>query len=265
MARAQHRVLAEAVIDRFSPGRQAEFSRVGVVAVEHGEARRRTAGALEQALLGGEIRFHGAVKIQVVAGQVGEDRGVEGQAVHASQLQRVRRDFHGDVGPAFRFQFGEQPHQVERFRSGIGRRQDTAGQVILDGPDKRRGGAGGAQHGVDQVAGGRLPVSPGDAGQLEAFVGTAVEIARGQGERAPAVLHLEPGAVKPVGGRRFADDDDSAARPGIGGEAAAVDPASREREKRIAGLNPPGIVLETGDLQARELLPERLHQSGARE
>ena len=165
-----------------------------VVAIEHGVARRRAAGAFEEQLLGGEVGFHVAVKIQMVARQVGEDGGVEVEAVDAAQCQGVGGDLHGDVRAARAFQFGEQAQQIERFRRRVDRLEHAAGQVILDGADHRGGLAGGAQHRIDQVRGGGLAVGPGDAGESEALVGPPEEIARGERERLPAVLHLNPAA-----------------------------------------------------------------------
>ena len=58
------------------------------------------AGAFEKQLLGGEVALHVAMEIQMIARQVGEDRGVEVEAVHAAQRQGVGGDFHGDVRAA---------------------------------------------------------------------------------------------------------------------------------------------------------------------
>jgi len=87
VAGAKVRIRPEAIPDH--PCLRVEFdaARVFVVAVEHGKRGRWRACAGKQQLFRGEIGVHGAVEIQVVAGQVGEDRGVEVQAIHPAQRQ----------------------------------------------------------------------------------------------------------------------------------------------------------------------------------
>ena len=56
---------------------------------------------LEEAALGGEVRLHVAVEVEVIARQVGEDAGGKPQAVGAAQRQRVRRHLHHAGAAAF--------------------------------------------------------------------------------------------------------------------------------------------------------------------
>jgi hypothetical protein len=144
MARAQIRLGSQAVPEGFRLGIQLDFAGVRIVAIEHREFRRRTAGSHEKALLGGEVRFHGAVIVQVIARQIGKHHGMKLHAVDASQVERVRGNFHGNVRPAGLLELAEQAHQVERFRSGVDGWKHAAGNVILDGPDHGGGLAGGA-------------------------------------------------------------------------------------------------------------------------
>ena len=79
--------------------------------------------------------------------------------------------------------------------------------------------AGGAQHGIDQVGGGGLAVGAGDAGERDPLVRPAVEIARGERQRLPAVLHLDPAARETPGGAGDSlDHRHRAARQRVGGE-----------------------------------------------
>ncbi len=91
------------------------------------------------------------------------------------------------------FQFGEEPVQIERFGRSVHRRQHAPRQMILDGADQRGGLARGAQDGIDQIRCGGLAVGAGDAGESDALVGTAVEIARGQSQGLAAVFDFNPG------------------------------------------------------------------------
>ena len=239
-----------------------------VVAIEHGERRRRRAGAFEQLLLGREVGFHRAVKIQVIAREIGEDGGVEAQAVHAPQLQRVRGDLHGGVGAAKLLEFGEEPHEIERFRRGVDGRQYAIRQMIFDGSDQRRSVTRGAQNGIDQEAGGGLAVGSGDAGEAEAFVRLAVEVARGEGERLASVLDLNPSIGVEISFARrfrFASDGDGAAFHGARRERASIGAGSGKCEEQEAGLDAARIVIEPAHLFGRERGRERLLQPYARE
>ena len=114
--------------------------------------------------------------------------------------------------------------------------QDAARQVIFDGADHRGGLAGRAQHRIDQVRGGGLAVGAGDAGEKQAFVGPAEEIARRQRQRLAAVRHLNPAAGE-IGGRGgFAGHGHGAARQRIGRELASVGLTAGEgKEERLPG------------------------------
>src|ERR1035438_2942546 len=122
-----------------------------ILVIEHGYAGRSSAGACEEQLLGGEVGVHVAVKIQVVARQVGEDGSVEVETVDAAEGEGVRGHLHGDVRPAGAFQLGEQAQKVERFRGGVDGFQDAARQVVFDCPDHGGGFSAGAEYRIDEV------------------------------------------------------------------------------------------------------------------
>ena len=69
---------------------------------------RARAGAFKQAALGGEIVLHGVVKIEMVAGEIGEDGRGEAAAPQAIERQRVRAGFEHRVRAAFAHDFGEE-------------------------------------------------------------------------------------------------------------------------------------------------------------
>src|ERR1035438_8408248 len=189
--RAHRGALSESEPQHFALAREFHAAAPFVIAVQHGPSGRPRDGAGEQQLLGGEIILHGVMEIQVVAREIGEDGRVESQAVNAAQRQGVRRHFHDCMRAARGFQFCEETVQVERFRRGVDGRQDAPGQMVLDGPDQRGGFAGGAQNGIDQIRRGGFAVGAGDAGEGDALVRMAIEIAGGQRQRVTAVRKLE--------------------------------------------------------------------------
>src|SRR5664280_1508987 len=115
VARAQNGLRAESVPQHFGLGMHLDAARPLIVAIEHGVARRGSAGAGEEQLLGGEVSFHIAMKIEMVARQVGENRGVEVETVNAAEREGVGGDLHGDVRAAGAFQLAQQTQKVERF------------------------------------------------------------------------------------------------------------------------------------------------------
>jgi hypothetical protein len=58
-----------------------------IVGVEHGDARSRIDGAVEEQALGGEVFFHRLVIVEMVAGEVGEDSHVEVDAGGAALVE----------------------------------------------------------------------------------------------------------------------------------------------------------------------------------
>ncbi len=88
---AHHRLTAEAVPEVFRPGSAGgQLSAPLVVAIDYRIARRRTAGAGEQQLLGRKVIVHRGVEVQMVLREVGEDGSVKLQAVDATQREGVR-------------------------------------------------------------------------------------------------------------------------------------------------------------------------------
>ena len=80
------------------PARQTDQAvAVGVVHVDDASVGSARAGAFEQAALGGEIILEGVVKIEMVAGEIGEDGGGE-----MATPQRDRAPARGSWLPARR-------------------------------------------------------------------------------------------------------------------------------------------------------------------
>src|SRR5579875_2190450 len=67
-----------------------QSSAEAIADVDHGAARRR----FKEPPLGGEVLLDGAMKVEVVLGQVGEDRAGESEAVGAVKGKCMRGDLH---------------------------------------------------------------------------------------------------------------------------------------------------------------------------
>ena len=139
-----------------------------VVDAHHGAAGAQRRTGIEQHRLGLEVVGHGGVKVQVVAGQVGESAHREVGAVDAAQRQRVAGDLHHHgVHPTFGH------HREHRLQRGCLGRGERAGDVLAvdadaDGADQAGRASPGAQAGLDQIGGGGLAGRPGDADDSDA-------------------------------------------------------------------------------------------------
>ena len=180
----------------FRPGIFAEFDElraVFIVGIDHGSARRLGPAAFEKNALGVEILFHGAVVVEVIAGEIGEDRDVEWDGKHALLRERVRRDFHHGFGRTLADALCQHLVEFERFGRGVRCGQDLSGHVIFDRADQQALATGRAQNRFEQKCAGALPVGAGDAGDRETLGGLLVEIRAQTGQRAATVRNLRPG------------------------------------------------------------------------
>ena len=87
----------------------------GVVDVHHrdtGQAEQR-----RQLQLGGEVRLHRAVIVEMIAREVGEDARREGEAVEPALVEAVRRCLHRDGSASAIAQRGERRLKVDRVRA----------------------------------------------------------------------------------------------------------------------------------------------------
>ena len=82
------------------------------------------------------------MKIEVIPSEIGENCRVKRHSMHASNCQRVRRNFHCDMRAAGLFQLVKQAVEVQRFGRRIHGRQPLRPKAILDGPHQSGGPAG---------------------------------------------------------------------------------------------------------------------------
>src|SRR5262249_55067994 len=88
-----------------------ELAAEGIVEVEH---RGLEPCLLEELRLRFPVGCHGAVVVEVVLREVGEERAVEGDAVDAALVEAVRRHFHRRGARALVPEFLEQAMELER-------------------------------------------------------------------------------------------------------------------------------------------------------
>ena len=101
-----------------------------------------------------------------------------------------------------------------------------------------------------------MPVSPRRSS------GRSIEVAGGEGQSVPAVLHLDPGnAPRRLALARYGD---CAAGQGVGRELAAVGAAARESEEQVSLADAPRIVLQAFDRQGGQLRRKGLAQPDTR-
>ena len=95
---------------------------MGAVQVEDSPLLR--AGLADQACLGLEIAFKGAVQIDMLAADIVQHNDIVFHGADAVQLQAGRGDLHGDVRDFLLHHLVQVAVQVERFRSGEHSRAD---------------------------------------------------------------------------------------------------------------------------------------------
>ena len=111
-----------------SPG---EVAAGGVVDVE-----KARLALPEQQALGLPIGLHGAVEVQVVPGEVGENTSLEVEPRRAAQGQGVGGDLHHHMGAACIPHLRKEPLDLERLRRGALRGDDLPADHVLIGSDQ---------------------------------------------------------------------------------------------------------------------------------
>ena len=239
---------------------------VGVVDVDHADARargrarrrhtrhlgaprRRARGSrvrYEQPPLGQEVALHGGVEVEVVLGQVGEDRSGEAHAGRAAQLQSVRGDLHRAGALAAIEHRAEVSLQVDRLGGGAGDGTLGPADEGRDGAQQPARASRGLQQRAHEEGGGRLAVGAGYADDVQ--LGSRVaEEARGDRPHRSA-----RGGDEHLGhaeSQRTLDDERGRPRlHGRGGEVVAVAAQARDTEEQRPGRDPTAVVGQALDL-----------------
>ena len=144
----------------------------GVVEIDDGVAQP---GAREQPALAGAIGFHVVVVVEMVPGEIGEDRGFEAHALHPPLMQTHRGNLHRHRAQSRRRHFRQRALGEHR----VGRGQRTLGQLsgdtIAQGADDTSGTAGGGESLGDELGAGGLAIGAGDADDRHAGRGAPVK------------------------------------------------------------------------------------------
>src|SRR5262249_62181417 len=107
----------------------------------------------EQAKLGREVGVDRSVVVEMVAAEIGEGGGAQGNAIEPALIEAVRGGFKGEVADAVLGQSGQGLMQGH----GIGRGQRTvAGSTGFDDAEGAERGGGAAEAGKE-LAGGNTP------------------------------------------------------------------------------------------------------------
>ena len=165
-----------------------------IVQVDDGGAQLRP---FEELDLGRLVALHVAMEVEVVAGQVGEDRDVEVHAGGAFLHQADGRDFDGQRARSLPAQVGEGLRQQHRVRRGVAGGVERRLGFSLHQADTQGADDGGGLAETRQRLGGPhrdrgLAVGAGDAHGEHAAVGL---FEHGVGDRAGMLLQFRHAAV----------------------------------------------------------------------
>src|SRR5262249_33311460 len=126
--------------------------------VDDCRSRSICAAAFEQHLLRGKVLFHGEVVVEVIAGEVGKDGYVEGNAVNSLLGERVGGNLHHGISRALAEGLRQNAIQVQRFRGSVRRGQNSSCHVVFDGSDEGALAASGRENRFQQESDGALAV-----------------------------------------------------------------------------------------------------------
>ncbi len=215
-----------------------------VIGVDDGGVWRARTGALKEPALGFEIVVEGFVKIDVVAGEIGEDRRGKVAAPNAIEGQSVRTGLHDGVGTAGIANFREKGLQIDGFGRGVRSGNAAHRRVIGDGAKQTRLCAGSFDDGVDQRSCRGLAIGAGDRDQLQCFRRTTEKIGGGYGKGLARLFHLNPfGNASPVSGsRRGAQNGLCAANDGIPSIHISIGGHALNSDEQGARLHLAGVM-----------------------
>ena len=189
----------------------------------------------------------------MVPGKVRKYRSVKLNAENTIERQRVRGHFHGGMRTAALLQLMQHAVQIERLGRCIHCRSHFSRYPIFNGPHQQRGLPGGSQNRVDQESSGGFPIGPRHPRQAQPAIRLSIEVARGQRQRAPSMLHLDPQAAKIIRRRKLACHGHRAFIQRGLRKLPAVGSRSRKREEQEAWLHAPRVVLQAPDFHSSDI------------
>ena len=206
---------------------------------------------VEEDALGGVVRLHRAVEVEVIAAQVREGGDVEGHSREASLHERVRGDLQHRRDAAAGDEGGEGGDQIGALR----RRPAAAGELfapeaVAKGAEEPGRPAGRLEHSHHQRGDGRLAVGAGDPDEREMAAGIPFQTGGERAEEGARRRGEEPRHRRGgCGRRRGGDHRHGAPGHGVTGERRAVVTLARPGDEQVARNHAPGVVGETGHLR----------------
>ena len=183
----------------------------------------------------------------MVAGQVGEDRGGERDAVDPVQRQRVGRHLHRAGAAVAIDHLAQQRLHLRRFRRGPGRFADLGADAIFDGTENSAANGGSLEHRGDQIGCRRLPVRAGDADHPHLAAGVAIEGAGEHRQRQTRIADHRPRHVQIIRRRFLGHNRRRAALDCLPDERRAVGVLTLEGNEDLAGYDRPRVIGHAGD------------------
>jgi hypothetical protein len=174
----------------------------------------------EKAALGGEVRVHASVEVEMVPRQIHEHGHLEEAAAHALEHERVRRNLHHDMSVS---RIAHVPHQRLEIR-GFGRRargfHHAIAEPVLHRAEETRRTIRRLQSRLDEKARRGFAVGTRDADKRHGIRGPIEQQGRDLRQSDARVGHSYPGAS---GKRRlFGNDDDRSAPARVVDKTIAV-------------------------------------------
>ena len=111
---------------------RGEFFAVGIVEIDCRHLRRAAERAVEEPGFHLEVGVERLVVVEMVAREIGEDRGAKMQAEHALLVDAVRTHFHDRLPAAVVAHLREHAVDVERLGRGLERRHGAGAEIVVD-------------------------------------------------------------------------------------------------------------------------------------
>ncbi len=240
-------------------GRRRHFSgqppSVAAVEIDHRLLRDASVLPDEQAALRFIVGLHRPVVVDVVLGEVQENRDFDVQTVGPLLVDAVGADLHDRIRAAVVPHLGEQGVDVDRLRRGAERGQRAAADVVADRPDQPDLVAAPGEVLREHRDRG-LPVRAGDAGDVEGLVRATVEAPRHLGQGPADVGHLDEIDRKVRAEILLRDDGHGPPVDRLLDEVVSVGAETADGEKQGAGHHAAAVRDETGHLPVGpELFP----------
>ena len=224
-----------------------------VITVDH---RIRLIDQLQQLLLGGAIGFHGAVVVEVIPAQVGENGSGKRQCGNTMLHQTMAGDLHRHQIRPLRLQRSQIGLHLHGATGGIFRFDQIAKQAVADGAHHTRLATQQGAPVGDQQCRSALAVGAGDPDQIQFLGWLIVEIARKSREVSGQIPHPDTGnrsrwwdkftiLLKHNSGRSLSHR--------LFDKPSAIHLMTTNGHEERAGANPPTIQLDIGQGERRRL------------